>query len=116
MKPIRSRVAVAAGVVSLAYVIWYIAGLILLEANPSAYTRANQAYGSLGARFVLGLVLIALLFHLFDGLRTVGEQLIPRLTRHDLGLRAAVRFCTFALWIPGALVLVWPAIRTWFAR
>ena len=116
MTPARSRAAHVAGLASFAYVVWYVGSLVLLGLNPSAYNRFNQFYASVGARAVLAAVLGALIFHLLDGLRATAQQFLPRFAGHELVLRSAVGFLTFALWIPGALIVMWPAIRSWFSR
>jgi succinate dehydrogenase hydrophobic anchor subunit len=104
-----------AGIAAFAYVCWYIAGLVVLDVSPSAYNALNRFYGSLGFRVVLAGVLLALVFHLIDGLRVTVEDLIPGWDRHDLLLRTITGFLVPVVWIPAALVVVWPAVRGWFS-
>lgn len=115
VRPPSRRIGRMAGVVSFVYVCWYIAGLVVLEASPSAYNALNRFYGSLGFRVVLAAVLLALVFHLVDGLRVTVEDLVPGWDRHDLVLRTIARFLVPVMWIPAALVVVWPAVRGWFS-
>lgn len=105
-----------ASIVSLVYVAWYVIGLVVLQRAPGAFNAMNRFYGSIGARVVLCGVLLALLFHLLDGLRVTAQDALPRLAAHELGLRATVRFVLLAAWIPAAAAVLWPAIRTWFSR
>lgn len=105
-----------AGAVGVAYVCWYVLGLVVLEASPSGYNSMNGFYASLPFRVVLCVVALALIVHLVDGVRFTLVDLWPRLVGRDAGLRAAARFVICASWIPAALVLLWPAVRGWFAR
>ena len=116
MSPTRTRATRVAGIVSFVYVVWYVLGLALLDRNAAAYNRFNRFYASIGARLVLAAVLLALVFHLFDGLRLTAEQFSDRMAGHELGMRATVRFLTFAVWIPGAVAVLWPSISSWFSR
>ena len=109
------RLGRLAGIVAFAYVAWYVLGLVVLDTDPARYNALNRATGNLAARLVLAGVLLALVFHLLDGLRVAIEDLVPGVARRDLQLRVGVRFLVPALWIPGALVLVWPAVRSWFS-
>lgn len=110
------RWAAVGGVLTLAYLIWYVGDLVLLSRNPRAYVTLHQVYGSLFMRLVFAGVFLGLVFHALNGLRSTLIDFAPRLARRDVVLRAAVRFLTFAVWVPGAFVLVWPAIRSGFAR
>ncbi len=98
------------------YVAWYVIGLVVLEVDPSTYNAMNRLYGTLGARLVLCAVLLALLYHLLDGVRIFAQDARPRLLAHELLLRAVVRFVLLAVWVPAAVGMLWPAVRTWFSR
>lgn len=111
----RPRVRRLAGVVAFGYVVWSVLGLVLLDRDPSAYNALNRGTGNLVARLVLAGVLLALVFHLVDGLRVALIDLVPRFRRHDLGLRTIASFLVPALWIPATVVLLWPAVRGWFS-
>jgi succinate dehydrogenase hydrophobic anchor subunit len=110
------RWGMVGGLVSLAYVCWYIVDLVVLDTNPSGFTAAHRVYGNVAFRGLFALVFLAIVFHGLDGLRVTVTDALPRSRRHDVGLRAAVRFATFAVWIPAAVALLWPAIREWFSR
>ena len=101
---------------SLLYVVWYVVDLVVLDTNPSGFTAAHRVYGNVAFRALFALVFLAIVFHGIDGLRSTVTDAFPRLRRHDVGLRASVRFLTFAVWIPATAILVWPAIREWFSR
>jgi succinate dehydrogenase/fumarate reductase cytochrome b subunit len=114
--PPSRRWAHTAAIVSLLYACWYVIGLVVLEISPTAYNSMNRAYGSLAFRLVLAAVALALIFHLADGTRVAITGLFPRTRAHDLGLRASARFVTLAAGIPAIVVILWPAIRSWFSR
>jgi len=105
-----------AAFVSLLYVAWYVVGLVVLKADPGAYNGLNRFYGGGGARVVLCGVLLAVLYHLLDGVRVTAQDGIPRLAAHEVALRTAVRFVLLAAWIPLSVAVLWPVIRTWFSR
>ena len=92
------RWAAVGGVLTLAYLLWYVGDLVLLDRQPRSYVIMHELYGTLFMRLVFATVFLGLVFHGLDGLRTT------------------VRFLTFAVWVPGAFALVWPAIRSRFAR
>ena len=72
------------------------------------------AMGSLVGRVGLSGVMLAALFHAFDGLRRMVTSLRPALVRHEPTLRAVVLFATWTCAIPAAAVLVWPWMSdTW---
>jgi succinate dehydrogenase/fumarate reductase cytochrome b subunit len=77
-------------------------------ANRDTFNRWGQAMGSLGARLVLCVVVLAALFHTFDGLRRLLPDVVPSLVGRDRQLRAAVLFATWALALPAFAALVWP--------
>ena len=110
------RWAAVGGVLTLAYLLWYLGDLVLLDRSPRAYVTMHELYGTLFMRIVFAVVFLGLVFHGLDGVRTTIVDLVPRLGRREVVLRTAVRFLTFAVWVPGAFVLVWPAIRSRFAR
>jgi succinate dehydrogenase/fumarate reductase cytochrome b subunit len=109
------RLAVVAGAVSFAYIVWLVVDLMVLAASGSAYTSMHDALGSLWARVALSVAWLALLYHGVDGLRVAVIDAVPRLHDRDRGLRGLVAFVVLATWIPTSLALVWPAIRGWFA-
>lgn len=111
----RRRLAMVAGAVSLAYIAWIVVDLAVLAVSGPAYLSLHEALGSLGARLVLCAAWLAILYHGLDGLRVVATEFAPRLRARERFLRGAVAFLVFATWIPTSLVIVWPAVRRWFA-
>ena len=109
------RLAVVGGVVSLAYVAWIVIDLAVLAVSGTAYLTLHEALGSLGARLVLCLAWLAILYHALDGLRVVLTDFVPRLEARERLARGAVAFVLLTAWIPTSLVLLWPAVRRWFA-
>jgi len=109
------RWARVGGAVSLAYLVWYVLDLLLYAQAPSTFNAAHRLYGNVGVRAILAVVLLGILVHGTDGMRVTLIDLRPRLVSRDPWLRAAARFVTFAVWIPMALALFWPLIRSWIA-
>ena len=101
------RWSAVAGTVVLVYTLLY--SMALLEVGDrNRFNDWGRALGSLGARLVLSGVLLAALFHTFDGLRRMAIDLRPALAEQDPRWRATVLFFTWALALPAAAVIVWP--------
>lgn len=109
------RLAMVAGAVSVAYIAWIVVDLAVLAVSGSAYLSLHEALGSLGARLVLCVAWLAILYHGLDGLRVIATEFAPVLQARERILRGAVAFLVIATWIPTSLVIVWPAVRRWFA-
>lgn len=105
----RIRWNAVAGTVVLVYLLVY-AALLTQIADRNRFNRWVGALGSLGARLVLCVVVLAVLFHTLDGLRCLLRDVVPSLVDRDVQLRAAVLFLTWALALPCFAVLVWPWI------
>jgi seryl-tRNA synthetase len=103
----RSRWGAIAGLVVLAYVVVW-AAVISQIANRNRFNRWGAAFGSLGARVVMCVVVLAALFHTFDGLRRSVLVVAPTTRSHDVVLRAGVRFATWVLALPCAAAIIWP--------
>lgn len=103
------------GLVAFAYVVWASVDLLVLARSGPVFTDLHRHYGNLGVRVVFAGVVVALLHHGLDGMRVALEDLVPATRRADRWLRALTRFGVPAVGIPAALVLVWPAVRGWFA-
>ncbi len=103
----RVRWGAVSGTVVLVYVLAYC--LVLGQVSSrDRFNRWGAAMGSLGARLVLCLVVLATLFHTFDGLRRMLPDVAPSLAGQDRRLRAAALFATWALALPAFAVIVWP--------
>ncbi len=103
----RVRWGAVAGTAVLVYVLVYCTALSQL-ASRDRFNRWGAAMGSLGARLVLCGVVLATLFHTFDGLRRMLPDVVPSLVDQDRRLRAAALFATWALALPSFAVIVWP--------
>jgi succinate dehydrogenase cytochrome b556 subunit len=110
----RLRWGAVAGVVVFGYLVLVAVDLVLAGISRRAFTSLHEAYGSLGGRVVIGIVLVAVVFHAFDGLRRLLEELRPSLVPRDERLRAGVAFATAAVSVPGVVAVLWPAVRGWF--
>jgi len=105
----RVRWGPVAGLIVLAYTVLYALALTQLG-DRGRFDRWGRAMSSLGARVALSAVVLAALFHLFDGLRRLAIDLHPDLIAQDERWRATVLFFTWALAVPAAAVMVWPWI------
>ena len=105
-----------AGVLTLAYVVWYAVDLTTLAIDPFLFNRVHAVADSLLSRSVFAGLFLAVLVHATDGLQRAVVDLWPAWGRHAVGLRAAGGFVTMAVWVPGALVILWPSIRSWWVR
>jgi succinate dehydrogenase cytochrome b556 subunit len=103
------RWGAVSGIVVLVYTVVYAAALVGIG-DRNQFNRWGRAMSSLGARLVLCGVVLAALFHLFDGLRRLAVDLRPDLADQDERWRATALFFTWALAVPAAAVIVWPWI------
>ena len=111
--PVRRRVrwGAVAGTIVLLYVLVLCVALIGIG-DRNRFNDWSAVMGSIGARLVICGVILAALFHTFDGLRRLVVEVAPSAGRHDLRLRTAVLFLTWALAIPAAVIVVGP----WFSE
>jgi hypothetical protein len=98
-----------AGVVVLVYVVVWAATLTNIS-DRNTFDRWGAAMGSLGARAAISIVVLATLFHTFDGMRRAALAARPALAARDERLRAAVLFLTWAVALPSIVVIIWPWI------
>jgi succinate dehydrogenase/fumarate reductase cytochrome b subunit len=105
-----------AGALTLAYVVWYALDLTTLAVDPFLFNRVHAVADSLVTRLVFTVLFLGVLVHATDGLQRAVVDLWPRWHRHAVGLRAAGGFVTMAVWVPAALVIVWPSVRWWWVR
>jgi len=103
----RIRWGAVAGTVVLVYLLIYCLAISHIASRDS-FDRWGAAMGSLGARLAICLVVLATLFHSFDGLRRMLPEVAPTLIGRDRQLRAGVLFATWALALPCFAVIVWP--------
>jgi len=105
----RFRWGAISGVVVLGYTLVYALALTGLG-DRLRFARWGRAMSSLGARVVIAGVILAALFHTFDGLRRMAIDLHPELAAQNPRWRATVLFFTWALAVPAAAIVVWPWI------
>lgn len=115
VSPRRSRLSVVAAYSALAFVVWYVVDLAVMRADPTRFIDVHRVMGHLVVRLLIVAVWFGLLVHGLDGLRVTIRDAVPDRARLMPRLDAAVQFLTCAVGIPVALVIVWPAIRTWFS-
>ena len=110
----RVRWGAVAGSIVLVYVV--VEAIALLSINDrNQFNRWGAGMGSLGARLVVSVVILAALFHTLDGLRRLLVGILPTAGRHDDQLRIGVVFLTWALAVPAAAVVIWPWWKATFS-
>jgi succinate dehydrogenase / fumarate reductase cytochrome b subunit len=78
------------------------------------YDEVHELYGNILLRvFECGL-LLALLFHSFNGLRVVMVDFFPGAVRRERMLTVWVVALTLIIGIPGSIVILWPWIEGTF--
>jgi succinate dehydrogenase hydrophobic anchor subunit len=106
-RPHRNRWGAISGSVVLVYLVVWGLGLSRI-ANRTTFNRWGAAMGSLGARVVICGVVLATLFHTFDGFRRLLADAVPRSRAHEVQLRAWVLFATWAIALPCFAAIIWP--------
>jgi len=77
---------------------------------PDTYDQVHRLYGNVVLRlFEVGL-LLALLFHTFNGVRIVAVDVFPDAVRNQRRLLQVVVGLTLLAGIPGGIVILWPFI------
>ena len=77
---------------------------------PETYDQVHRLYGNVVLRlFEVGL-LLALLFHTFNGVRIVAVDVFPEAVRNQRRLLQVVVALTLLASIPGGIVILWPFI------
>ena len=97
------------GALLLVYVVVWAAALTQIG-DRNRFNRWGSAMGSIGARLVICVVVLATLFHTLDGLRRLLAEVSPAAVADDARARAAVLFLTWAIALPCFAVIVWPWI------
>ena len=106
----RSRIDVVAGVVLLVYALWVTVQLAALLVSEETYDDLAGLHAGLVPRLALGLVLLAGIWHTAQGALALLATRVPALARRPGPIRQVVAFVTLAAGIPGALVVLWPAL------
>ena len=109
----RVRWGAVAGVVVFAYVVVLSVALVGIG-DRNRFNDWSAVMHSLGARLVLCVVVLAALFHTFDGLRRLLVEVAPATARHEARMRAGVLFLTWALAIPAGVLIVGPWVSETF--
>ena len=109
----RVRWGAVAGVVVLGYVLVLSVALVGIG-DRNRFNRWTGVVHGIGGRIVLSLVVLAALFHTFDGLRRLLVEVVPWVGRHDTRLRAGVLFATWALAIPAGVMIIGPWVSETF--
>ncbi len=77
---------------------------------PDTYDQVHRLYGNVVLRlFEVGL-LVALVFHTFNGVRIVAVDMFPEAVRNQRRLLQAVVALTLLTGVPGGFVIMWPFI------
>ena len=92
------------------FLLLHIVDVSLANFSAELYDEVHELYGNVLLRvFEVGL-LLALLFHSFNGVRIVVVDFFPGAVRNERKLFAVVVFLTLAAGIPGAYIILKPFI------
>jgi succinate dehydrogenase / fumarate reductase cytochrome b subunit len=92
------------------FLLLHIVDVSLVRLDVELYDEVHDLYGNILLRvFECGL-LMALLFHSFNGLRIVLVDFFPGAIRNEQALTGVAVALTLLLGIPGSLVILWPFI------
>jgi succinate dehydrogenase hydrophobic anchor subunit len=92
------------------YVLGAAVGLSVLRFDRVAYARLHDLLGGAPARAGLCAVVVASVYHAFDGLRVALAELFPRTAGWSEPLQALTVFATAAAGIPASVVILWPVV------
>ena len=98
------------GVAIWLFIILHVLDIWLAGANPGLYNDVLALYASLPGRIGEALLGAALLYHALNGLRIIALDFWPRLTRYHKQLWYAGWVVFFLVGIPGAYLILAPAL------
>lgn len=90
------------------FLMLHIVDVSLVNIDPELYDDVHELYGNVLLRLFECGLLFALLYHSFNGLRIIAVDFFPGVIKREKQLTAVVVFFTFALGIPGSIVILWP--------
>ena len=93
------------------FLMLHIVDVSLVNIDPELYNDVHALYGNVLLRLFECGLLLALLYHSFNGLRIIAVDFFPGAIKHEKQLTGAVVFFTLALGIPGSVVILWPWIE-----
>ena len=92
------------------FLLLHIVDVSLVNADVELYDEVHALYGNILLRIFECGLLLALLFHSFNGLRIVIVDFFPRAVPNEQKLTAVVVALTLLIGIPGSMVILWPFI------
>src|SRR5687767_1985713 len=98
------------GVGIFAFVVLHIVDIYLVGGNPELYNEVLTFYGSVLGRLLEVVLGAALLYHALNGLRIIIIDLWPRMTVYHRQLWWASWIIFIVVGVPGALIILRPAI------
>ena len=98
------------GVLVFMFLLLHIVDVSLINADVELYDEVHALYGNILLRIFECGLLLALLFHSFNGLRIVIVDFFPRAVANEKALTTVVVVLTLLTGIPGSLVILWPFI------
>ncbi|HEY3522497.1 MAG TPA: succinate dehydrogenase, cytochrome b556 subunit [Candidatus Limnocylindrales bacterium] len=99
------------GVAIFAFLVLHLGDVALYAVSPALYDDVHALYGSPPLRVFESGLLLAILFHAFNGLRLLAVDLVdvrPLAAYRLLQLTAVV---TVVLWLAGSVVILMPIVR-----
>jgi succinate dehydrogenase / fumarate reductase cytochrome b subunit len=92
------------------FLMLHIVDVSLVNIDAELYNDVHELYGNVLLRLFECGLLLALLYHSFNGLRIIAVDFFPGVISRERQLTGVVTFFTLALGIPGSLVILWPFI------
>ena len=93
------------------FLMLHIVDVSLVNIDPELYDDVHALYGNVLLRLFECGLLLALLYHSFNGLRIIAVDFFPGAIKREKDLTGVVVFFTLALGIPGSVVIMWPWIE-----
>lgn len=104
----RVRWDAVCGLITFVYLALWGLSLSLLPFARGTFNHVHRLAGNIAGRLVLCVVVLAVVFHAFDGLRRAVTDLFPATAAHDRVLRTIAVFLTWAVAVPSCAVVLWP--------
>jgi succinate dehydrogenase / fumarate reductase cytochrome b subunit len=92
------------------FLLLHVIDVSLVNIDAELYNDVHELYGNVLLRLFECGLLLALLYHSFNGLRIIAVDFFPGVIEHEKQLTGVVTFFTLALGIPGSLIILWPFI------
>jgi succinate dehydrogenase / fumarate reductase cytochrome b subunit len=99
------------GVAIFAFLVLHLGDVALYAVSPALYDNVHALYGSPPLRVFESALLLAILFHAFNGLRLLAVDLVDVRPMTAYRLLVATSGLTVVLWLAGSAVILAPVVR-----